>query len=139
MEDYTAFLITDMLRSVVDSGTGVKANIHSLDLAGKTGTTNFDERTFKKYGLPENAVRDAWFVGYTPQYTAAVWTGFDKTTSSDDYLNSTSDDIPLLVFKTIISKAVTNSATFKQPDSVGQLGIEYYVKGFLRNPWRLYC
>ncbi|WP_053363394.1 penicillin-binding protein 1A [Bacillus sp. FJAT-27251] len=129
MEDYTAFLITDMLRSVVDSGTGVKANIPRLDLAGKTGTTNFDERTITKYGLPENAVRDAWFVGYTPQYTAAVWTGYDKTTSSEDYLNSTSDDIPLLVFKTIISKAATNTAAFKQPESVGQLGSEYYVKG----------
>lgn len=129
MEDSTAFLITDMLRSVVNSGTGTKANIPRLDLAGKTGTTNFDEETINKYGLPRDAVRDAWFVGYTPQYTAAVWTGYDKTTSSNDYLSSTSDDIPLLVFKTILSEAATDSDTFKQPDSVGKLGIEYYVKG----------
>ncbi|MBY0095822.1 penicillin-binding protein 1A [Mesobacillus maritimus] len=129
MEEATAFLITDMLRSVVDSGTGTKANISRLDLAGKTGTTNFDTKTIEKYDLPEKAVRDSWFVGYTPQYTAAVWTGYDKTTSSDDYLNNTSDDIPLLVFKKILSEAATNTDTFKQPDSVGKLGIEYYVKG----------
>jgi penicillin-binding protein 1A len=129
MEDSTAFLITDMLRSVVDSGTGTKANIPGLDLAGKTGTTNFDEQTVNKYDLPKDAVRDAWFVGYTPQFTAAVWTGYDKTTSSNDYLNSTSDDISLLVFKAILSKAATNTETFKQPNSVGKLGNEYYVKG----------
>jgi penicillin-binding protein 1A len=129
MEDSTAFLITDMLRSVVDSGTGVKANIPRLDLAGKTGTTNFDEQTIKKYDLPSRAVRDAWFVGYTPQYTGAVWTGYDKTTSSDDYLNNTTDDISLLVYRAILSEAATSTETFKQPNSVGKLGIEYYVKG----------
>lgn len=129
MEASTAFLITDMLRSVVDSGTGTKANIPRLDLAGKTGTTNFTEQTIEKYKLPNDAVRDAWFVGYTPQYTAAVWTGYDKTTSSDDYLTNTSDDIPLQVFRTIFSEAATATDTFKQPESVGKLGIEYYVKG----------
>ena len=129
MKDSTAFLITDMLRSVVDSGTGVKANIQRLDLAGKTGTTNFDQQTVEKYGLPNGAVRDSWFVGYTPQYTGAVWTGFDKTTSSDDYLNNTTDDISLLVFRAIFSEAATSTETFKQPNSVGKLGIEYYVKG----------
>lgn len=129
MADYTAFLVTDMLRSVVHSGTGAKANISNIDLAGKTGTTNFDEQTVTKYNLPKNAVRDAWFVGYTPQYTGAVWTGYDKTTSSNDYLNSTTDDLSLLVFKAIMSKAATSTDRFKQPDTVGKLGMEYYVKG----------
>ncbi|MCM3361198.1 PBP1A family penicillin-binding protein [Niallia sp. Sow4_A1] len=129
MADYTAFLVTDMLRSVVHSGTGAKANIANIDLAGKTGTTNFDEKTVTKYSLPNNAVRDAWFVGYTPQYTGAVWTGYDKTTSSSDYLNSTTDDLSLLVFKAIMSKAATSQERFKQPESVGKSGMEYYVKG----------
>lgn len=129
MEDSTAFLITDMLRSVVRSGTGAKANIPGIDLAGKTGTTNFEKPTIEKYGFPGDAVRDAWFVGYTPQYTGAVWTGFDKTTSADDYLNSTTDDLSLLVFKAIMSKVATSTDRFEQPNSVGKLGNEYYVKG----------
>jgi len=129
MEDYTAFLITDMLRTAVDSGTGTQANIPRLDLAGKTGTTNFDKQTETKYGLPSNAVKDAWFVGYTPQYTGAVWTGYGKTTSADDYLNSTSENFSKLLFKAILSKAATSIETFKQPKSVAKSGNEYYVVG----------
>ncbi|WP_307290351.1 PBP1A family penicillin-binding protein [Bacillus sp. SORGH_AS_0510] len=128
MEDYTAFLITDMLRTVVDSGTGKMANISNLDLAGKTGTTSFDQSAISKYGLPENATRDAWFVGYTPQYTGAVWTGYPETKSSGDYLGTKSVDISKLVFKAILSRTATSTEKFKQPSSVERSGKEYYVK-----------
>ncbi|RJR42347.1 MAG: PBP1A family penicillin-binding protein [Desulfobacteraceae bacterium] len=63
-----AFLITSMLRSVVEAGTArslVDKGIH-FPVAGKTGTTN----DFK----------DAWFVGYTPDILALVWVGFDDGT-----------------------------------------------------------
>jgi penicillin-binding protein 1A len=129
MEDYTAFLITDMLRTVVDSGTGKLANISGIDLAGKTGTTSFDKSAIAKYGLPNNATRDAWFVGYTPQYTGAVWTGYTTTKSSDDYLGKQSADFSKLVFKAIMSRISTSKETFKQPNSVAKSGNEYYVKG----------
>jgi len=43
MHDYTSYLVTDMLRTVVKSGTGKTANVLGLDVAGKTGTTNFAE------------------------------------------------------------------------------------------------
>ncbi|MCM3763770.1 penicillin-binding protein 1A [Neobacillus niacini] len=129
MEDYTAFLITDMLRTVVDSGTGKMANIPGLDLAGKTGTTSFDKSAIAKYGLPGNATRDAWFVGYTPQYTGAVWTGYTETKSKDDFLGSQSASFSKLVFKAILSRVDASKETFKQPKSVLKSGNEYYVKG----------
>ena len=44
MQDYTAYMVTDMLRTVVNAGTGQTANVPGLDVAGKTGTTNFDIR-----------------------------------------------------------------------------------------------
>jgi penicillin-binding protein 1A len=59
----TAFLITSMLQSVVEEGTGKKVRALNRPCAGKTGTTN--------------DVRDAWFVGFTPQLVAGVWLGFD--------------------------------------------------------------
>ncbi|MGJ7911071.1 PBP1A family penicillin-binding protein [Neobacillus sp. LXY-1] len=129
MEDYTAFLITDLLRTVVDSGTGTMANISGLDIAGKTGTTSFDESAIAKYGLPNNATRDAWFVGYTPQYTGAVWTGYPETKTADDYLGSSSANFSKLVFKAILSRIDASTERFKQPSSVGRSGNEYYVKG----------
>lgn len=129
MKDSTAFLITDMLRTVVDSGTGTKANVSRLDLAGKTGTTSFDESAKEKYDLPDDATRDAWFVGYTTQYTGAVWTGYSETKSTNDYLGSRSVHFSKLVFKAIMSRVATSTERFKQPSSVGKLGNEYYVKG----------
>ncbi len=63
MKDSTAWYITNMLRNVVSSGTGTRAQISGMNVAGKTGTTT--------------ARRDLYFAGYTPYYTAAVWSGYD--------------------------------------------------------------
>ncbi len=61
----TTFLVTNMLRSVINEGTGAAARGlgFSHDAAGKTGTTN--------------DLRDAWFVGFTPELLTVVWVGFD--------------------------------------------------------------
>jgi penicillin-binding protein 1B len=59
------FLVTNMMRSVLNEGTAASARARgfTLDAAGKTGTTN--------------DLRDAWFVGFTPDLLAVVWVGFD--------------------------------------------------------------
>lgn len=59
----TAYLMTSLLKSVVDEGTGRRVRALKRTCAGKTGTTN--------------DVRDAWFVGYTPDIIAGTWVGFD--------------------------------------------------------------
>lgn len=56
--------IVSMMRGVVTSGTGTRANVPGYDLAGKTGTTS--------------DYRDAWFVGYTGGFVTAVWVGKDN-------------------------------------------------------------
>src|SRR5699024_5772840 len=66
MSDYTAYMVTDMLKSVMTEGTGTEANVGHLPVAGKTGTTNLSG----KQGSP-----DSWFTGYTSNYTISVWTG----------------------------------------------------------------
>lgn len=55
--------MTDVLQSVVKSGTGTGAKVPNVDTAGKTGTTTSN--------------RDGWFCGYTPYYTTAIWVGRD--------------------------------------------------------------
>jgi membrane carboxypeptidase/penicillin-binding protein len=61
----TTFLVTNMMRSVLNEGTAATARSagFTLDAAGKTGTTN--------------DLRDAWFVGFTPELLTVVWVGFD--------------------------------------------------------------
>ncbi|MBP1603522.1 MAG: mrcA 1 [Acidobacteria bacterium] len=61
----TTFLVTSMMRSVVNEGTAASARASGFghDAAGKTGTTN--------------DLRDAWFVGFTPELLTVVWVGFD--------------------------------------------------------------
>jgi penicillin-binding protein 1A len=60
----TAYLMTDLLKGVVNSGTGTRIRSYFTGAcAGKTGTTN--------------DYADAWFVGFTPQLAAGVWVGFD--------------------------------------------------------------
>ncbi|MEU1890730.1 transglycosylase domain-containing protein [Streptomyces pristinaespiralis] len=61
MSERTADTINTLLRGVVDSGTGQQAGLQSRDNAGKTGTTDFR--------------KNAWFVGYTPNMSGAVWVG----------------------------------------------------------------
>lgn len=63
MSEHTADTINQMLKGVVEDGTGTQAGLSDRDNAGKTGTT--DER------------KNAWFVGYTPNLSTAVWVGSD--------------------------------------------------------------
>ena len=64
MKDTTAYLMNQMLKNVVTGGTGTSARFNGMTIAGKTGTTSDNY--------------DRYFVGYTPYYAAAVWTGYEQ-------------------------------------------------------------
>ena len=64
IKETTAWLLTDAMVDVVTSGTGASVNFGNMAIAGKTGTTS--------------DYNDVWFSGYTPYYTASVWTGYDN-------------------------------------------------------------
>lgn len=63
----TAYVITNLMQSVVSSGTGHRASLIGRPVAGKTGTTN--------------GSKDAWFIGYIPQLVTGVWVGYDQERS----------------------------------------------------------
>lgn len=86
----TAYIITDMLKSVISSGTGVSLRRWGFTqaMAGKTGTTN--------------DFRDAWFVGYTPDLVCLVWVGYDDNTS----LNMTGAQAALPIWAEFMKKAI---------------------------------
>ncbi len=113
MSDYTAYMVTDMLKDVVSSGTGTNANISGLPVAGKTGTTNVEGE--------EQGSNNAWFAGYTTNYTIAVWSGYDQY---DRIVEDT--QIPLYLFKNIMTELSKDkdTADFVKPDSVVEVAVE---------------
>ncbi len=76
----TAYLMTDMMKAVVTSGTGARAQALDRPVAGKTGT-NQD-------------LKDLWFVGYTPDLVAGAWMGYDDFTSMGKHFTAASKVLP---------------------------------------------
>lgn len=89
MSEQTAYIMTDLLQTVVKSGTGTRAKMNR-PVAGKTGTT---EET-----------KDIWFMGYTPEFTGAVWMGFDQKENINDG-QAAGGYYPALVWKAVMEKA----------------------------------
>ncbi|TCI65354.1 transglycosylase domain-containing protein [Exiguobacterium sp. SH0S2] len=119
MEDYTAYMLTDMLRDVVSGSNGTyKPGAFPWDVAGKTGTTNDKDKN----------PNDKWFTGYTTDYSISVWTG--KVPGADK--DALAEDHAQYYFEYMMQE-VTNATgspdRFQQPDSVLSLGNELYVKG----------
>lgn len=110
MKAKTAYLITDMLKDVVTQGTGTMANISGIPLAGKTGTNQLPDE------IRGSGAADAWFVGYTTRYTAAVWTGYGVTTQ-ETYIKSHDTHIAKQLFKHIMTEVSKGKKTadFKRP------------------------
>lgn len=94
----TSEAMTTMLHQVVNEGTGKKARMNR-PVAGKTGTTQLDLP-----GVSSKANRDIWFVGYTPEWTAAVWMGFDRT-NKDNYMTAGSG-VAAALFSKVMSEAL---------------------------------
>ncbi|TFB23995.1 PBP1A family penicillin-binding protein [Filobacillus milosensis] len=108
MSDYTAYMITDMLKDVVTHGSGTRVNVGNLPVAAKTGTTN-------------DAV-DSWLVGYSTNFTIATWVGYPQNES----LPNSAKNVPKDIFSnlmTFMSQDVETS-DFKKPESVVEVGVE---------------
>jgi penicillin-binding protein 1A len=106
ISEQTAWLLTNAMRDVVTGGTGTAAN-SSLGLytVGKTGTTSDDY--------------DAWFCGYNPYYTAAIWLGFDENTTYSP------GSIKCMIWRNIMDqiielKGLDTTATFEMPSGISQ-------------------
>ena len=79
MKETTAYMMTEMMKTVLTSGTGRGAYISWLPQAGKTGTSNYTDEEIENYIKTSQLVApDEMFVGYTRKYSMAVWTGYSN-------------------------------------------------------------
>lgn len=113
----TAYYMTTMLQSVLEpGGTGTRAKMNR-PVAGKTGSTGLTQKGFQKYDS------NIWFVGYTPQWTAAVWEGFDKIDTKNGHYVTVGSGNTAAIFKEVMTKAMDNmdKLDFKRPKGVEEL------------------
>jgi penicillin-binding protein 1B len=105
----TTFLVTSMMRSVMNEGTGAsaRASFH-LDAAGKSGTTN--------------DLRDAWFVGFTPELLTIVWVGFDDNQPIG--LGGSAAALPIWTSFMSAALAARPNLTFEPPEGVSFVDID---------------
>lgn len=90
ISEQTAFLLTDAMVDTINFGTARQAKWSGMSIAAKTGTTS-DQR-------------DVWIAGYTPYYTATVWTGFDN----NEVLTSSETKLTKTMFKAVMSRVHEN-------------------------------
>ena len=106
----TTYLVLNMMRSVINEGTGAGARAagFAADAAGKSGTTN--------------DLRDAWFVGFTPELLTVVWVGLDDNRPLG--LSGTQAALP--IWTAFMKKAVGGhrSGTFEPPDGIVYVDID---------------
>ena len=128
MKSSTAYLLTSAMEDVVKIGTGTSLRLTAINMpvAGKTGSTS--------------DYNDLWFSGYTPYYTATIWSGFDRNRSQVD------KSYPRKIWKTIMEQIHIQKGLetkdFTMPDSIvtakictksGKLAVEgvcdHYIGG----------
>lgn len=104
MKATTAYILTDMMESVVKKGTGTKAQMKKWPVAGKTGTTNDN--------------KDIWFAGFTPALVGVVWMGHDQPTPMPHQYGGT---YPAQIWKAIMTKShegLEPIKEFKKPEGI---------------------
>ena len=114
IKDSTAFLLTNAMEDVVRYGTGTACQLDNMPVAGKTGTTE--------------AYNDLWFVGYTPYYTCAVWSGYDNNEKLPDYARSFHKNLWRRVMNRIHQGLEYKE--FEQPSSI-EMGSICAISGLL--------
>ena len=107
IKESTAYLLTSAMEDVVKKGTGTACQLDNMPVAGKTGTTE--------------AYNDLWFVGYTPYYTCAVWSGYDNNEKLPDYARSFHKNLWKKVMTRIHEGLPTKE--FEKPASVEKLSV----------------
>ncbi|TAJ91711.1 PBP1A family penicillin-binding protein [bacterium] len=111
-----AYVLTDMLKNVIQSGTGRAVAKLGRHVAGKTGTTS--------------EYRDGWFIGYTPELIAGVWVGYDDHRPLGDREAGARTALP--IWLTFMTEAGQGAGTedFPVPEGIGWLEVNLKDGGY---------
>ena len=134
MKETTAYMMTEMMKTVLVYGIGRGAYLPWLPQAGKTGTSNYTDEEIEKYVKNTGYVApDESFVGYTPKYSMAVWTGYSNRFTpivGDRFL------VAAKVYRSMISYLSEDEQPedWTMPDGLFRNG-EFIFKNSTKNTW----
>ena len=134
MKETTAYMMTEMMKTVLAYGTGRGAYLPWLPQAGKTGTSNYTDDEIEKYIKNTGYVApDEMFVGYTRKYSMAVWTGYSNRLTpivGDGFL------VAAKVYRSMISYLSEDDqpGDWTMPEGLYRNG-EFVFQNGARNSW----
>ncbi|VIP65863.1 penicillin-binding protein 1A [Streptococcus pneumoniae] len=134
MKETTAYMMTEMMKTVLAYGSGRGAYLPWLPQAGKTGTSNYTDDEIEKYIKNTGYVApDETFVGYTRKYSMAVWTGYSNRLTpivGDGFL------VAAKVYRSMISYLSEDDqpGDWTMPDGLYRNG-EFVFKNGARSTW----
>ena len=134
MKETTAYMMTEMMKTVLAYGTGRGAYLPWLPQAGKTGTSNYTDDEIEKYIKNTGYVApDEMFVGYTRKYSMAVWTGYSNRLTpivGDGFL------VAAKVYRSMISYLSEDDqpGDWTMPDGLFRNG-EFVFQNNAKNTW----
>ena len=122
MSDSTAYLVNNVLQYAVEHAFNGGAKVPGSTVAAKTGTSNLPSSIIKKYKLPSGTPNDLWTVAYTPEYSIALWYGYENV-DSNHYLQNSSGPKDA-VMKAIMQYIPKTTKKWTMPSSVVAVTVE---------------
>lgn len=122
MKPTTAFLINTILNDVFK---GSSYNQTKTYMMAKTGQTNYDSNTIKKYNLPANATKDSLLIAYTKDITIGIWVGYEKITTGK-YLDYYKKNIPRSIMKLLLDSFAEDNQYYELIDGIEKKYITIY-------------
>ena len=124
ISEETAYMITSMLIDAVRDTWSGNIRINGTEVAGKTGTTNLEDKIKKAQKLPSDLIPDSWNITYNPEYVIALWYGYDEH-SKDHYMNSNQGwNARSRIMEGLARNIYSTNKTFKKPSGVVSIEVE---------------
>ncbi len=118
ISEENAYILTSMLQSAIEEGTGRRLGELGISLAGKTGTVGESQGN-----------RDAWMAAYNPEYSACVWMGYDNANEGVLPAEATGGKYPALVLYEVFSYLYPDgeAPAFYPPQGVKEVKLDAYT------------
>ena len=125
MSEETAFMVTSMLMQGGASGVGGTINVKGTDVAAKGGTSTYDSKVLKQYNIPDSASADNWIAVYTPDYSMAVWYGYEKLIKDGPYVTAVAgSNARRKISAAVANKVFKANSKFKVASGVVKVTVE---------------